>query len=380
MSLMLLASHPKPVRDAIERHRQALNEDPVTYLETNGENFENVVREAAAQFIGADPSEIVLTDSTTMGLSVIYHGFRFNPGDEILTTTHDHYVTEKNLEFASARSGAVIKRTALYDDPSEANAGEMVERLRKNISSKTRLVAITHVHSGTGVKTPVSLIGAMINEENQKRSSLSRIYFSVDGVHGFGVENSSMKSLGCDFFSAGTHKWMFGPRGTGIVYAKKDAWDMISPVIPPFELKPYLQWAGFLPAGEITFAEMCTPGGFHSFEHRWSLNEAFNFMSSIGKEKIQQRTHELATMMKEGLSQIKHVNLITPLSQELSSGINCFEIKDMDSIEAVKKLHTRKLIASFSPYSKLYVRLTPCILNTEEEVKASIGIVEKILD
>ena len=378
MTMMLLASHPKPVREAIKRHRKGIDADPVTYAETQYAKFERAVRDAAAAYIGSDHSEIALTDSTTMGLSILCHGFRFKEGDEILTTTHDHYSTEKSLEFAAAKSGATVRSVALYDDPAAAQASEMVHRLKTVISERTRLVAITHVHSCTGVKTPVKQIAGMIRDVNQSRNAAKRVYLSVDGVHGFGIENTSMDDLGCDFFAAGTHKWMFGPRGTGILFAKKDSWDMVAPVIPAFEDAPYLQWMGIFPPGDLTFAELCTPGGFHSFEHRWALDEAFIFMSRIGKERIQQRTHELSTKLKEGLSRIRHVRLITPMSPLLSSGINCFEVDGMRPDEVVKKLHAKHIIASASPYKTSYVRLTPCMINTEEEVEICIRTVETI--
>ena len=92
MALMLFASHPRPVREAIERHRRGLDENPVLYLH---EHFplEAEVRVAAAEYVGGQPDEIALTGSTTTGLALLYGGLPLRPRQEILTTTHDHYVT-----------------------------------------------------------------------------------------------------------------------------------------------------------------------------------------------------------------------------------------------------------------------------------------------
>lgn len=376
MSQMLLASHPKPVRDAIEAHRKAFDENPVEYWEANFMTIENDIRNAASAYMEADPSEIALTDSTTMGLAILYSGLKLKPGDEIITTIHDHYVTEKALEFACAKTGAVLKRVALYADPTKASADEMVNILKKAITNKTKFLAITFVHSCTGVKTPIKQIADMVKEVNQKRSN--RIYFCVDGVHGFGIENITMPGLGCDFLSAGTHKWIFGPRGTGVLYAKQDAWDMIAPIIPSFENNTYNAWLDLFPADKLTFADHCSPGGFHSFEHRWALTEAFNFQLKIGKAKVQERSHQLSTQLKQGLATIKHIRLVTPVSEDLSAGINCFEVDGMKPEDAVKKLLTKNIIASASPYKTSYVRLTPSIVNTEEEVKVCLKELERI--
>jgi selenocysteine lyase/cysteine desulfurase len=158
MSQMLLAAHPKMVRDAIQKHRDEFDANPVEYWENNFQTVENGVRKKAAEYMDASPEEIALTDSTTMGLAMLYSGLKLNSSHEILTTTHDHYSTEKALEYAVARSGASIKRVSLYTDPFKASADEMVEVLKKGITPKTKIVAITFVHSCTGVKTPVKQI------------------------------------------------------------------------------------------------------------------------------------------------------------------------------------------------------------------------------
>lgn len=378
MAQMLLASHPKIVRDEIEMHRKKFDLMPVEYWENNWMEMEPKMRTAAGQYIKALPEEVALTDSTSMGLGLLYSGFKLKRGDEILTTTHDHYATEKSLEFATAKNGATIRRISLYKDPATVSAQEIVDTLAKAITPATRMVAVTWVHSCTGMKLPITEIGEAIKKANQQRSAANRIYFCVDGVHGFGIENKSMDELGCDFFAAGTHKWIFGPRGTGILYGRKNAWDMVIPSIPSFTGLPYGVWLGVVPDTPMSFSDLCTPGGFHSFEHRWSLNKAFEFHQQIGKAKVEERTHQLNSMLKDGLKQIKHVKLHTPVSPTLSSGINCFDVEGMEPDNVVKKLFTQKIIASSSPYRISYVRLTPSIINNEDEVKACIRAIEKI--
>lgn len=378
MSQMLLAAHPKMVRDAIQKHRDEFDRNPVEYWENNFQTIENGVRKKAAEYMDAAPEEIALTDSTTMGLAMLYSGLKLKSTDEILTTTHDHYATEKALEYAVARSGATIKRVSLYDDPSKASVEEMVEVLRNGITTKTKIVAITFVHSCTGVKTPVKQIAAMVKEQNSNRAQADRIYLCVDGVHGFGIENVSMRDLDCDFFVAGTHKWIFGPRGTGVLYGKKDALNMIGPIIPSFEWNTYISWMELFPADKLTFADLCSPGGFHSFEHRWALGDAFQFQLNIGKARVTERSHQLSNKLKQGLANIKHIKIITPMSEEVSAGINCFEVDGMKHADVVKKLLTKKIIASESPYKVSYVRLTPSIINTEEEVDICLKELEHI--
>src|SRR5262245_4775608 len=207
MAGFLLASHPRRVRDAIERYRLALDNNPALALEQPSPN----VLKPAAAYLGVRPEEIALTDSTTMGLAVLYHGLPLRAGDEVLTTEHDHYATHESLRLATERSGATLRKVALYEKPAAATVESMAHAIRQAIAPNTRVVAITWVHSSTGVKAPVRAIADVIAGANAGRAPLDRIMLCVDGVHGLGVENVTMADLACDFFVAGTHKWMFGP-------------------------------------------------------------------------------------------------------------------------------------------------------------------------
>jgi selenocysteine lyase/cysteine desulfurase len=369
MALMLVTSHPRPVREAIERHRRALDENPTIYFEQNFFHIEGKVRAAAAAYMGGKPDDIALTDSTTMGLAVVYGGFPLRPGQEVVTTTHDHYATHENLRLASLRAGgaASIRKVALYDRPSEVSAEEAAARLKAAIRPRTRLVAVTWVHSSTGVKLPIRRLAAVVEEANRNRAESDRVVFSVDGVHGFGVESESPADLGCDFFTAGCHKWIFGPRGTGVVWGRPDAWKNHHGLIAPFELEPYTAWIkGVLPSSPG--GVLATPGGFHSFEHRWSLAEAFELHQRIGRQRITARVHELARQGKEGLRQMGHVKLHTPMDASLSAGLICFEVNGVPAAEVIKRLHARRIVASVTPYAAEYARLSPGILNTPEEM------------
>jgi isopenicillin-N epimerase len=375
MSSFLIASHPKVVRDALERHRRGLDEDPVLYLKSHDD--EAPVLDAAAKYMGARTSEIALTDSTTMGLATLYHGFSFRPGDEILTTTHDHYAHHESLRLAAHRGGAIVRKIPLYDRAAGASAPEMVDRIAKAITPRTRAVAITWVHSCTGVVTPVRAIADAVAKANAGRAAEDRAIFCVDGVHGFGVKNVEMADLGCDFFVAGCHKWLFGPRGTGVIWGKAEAWSALQPTIPHFGEEAWDAWSKGV-APPPTNAEMMTPGGYHSFEHRWALAEAFDFHRQIGKAKVEGRIHELNRQCKEGLGSMRHVTVHTPQAQELSAGIICFEVAGLAPAEVVTRLHAKRIHSKLSPYLPTYARLAPAIINSADEVETALRAVRAL--
>ncbi|HYX87746.1 MAG TPA: aminotransferase class V-fold PLP-dependent enzyme [Gaiellaceae bacterium] len=365
LGAFLLASHPAPVRRAIERHRRALDADPVGYLHRQWTLREALVLQAAARYTGGHAADIALTDSTTMGLALLYNGIHVRPGEELLTSTHDFFVTHDALRLRAERAGAKLKRVELYERGEAASADEIVRRIAAAVTPRTRVVALTWVHSSTGVKLPIRRIAAALARLNRGRGQAERILFCVDGVHGFGIESTRLPDLGCDFFAAGCHKWLFGPRGTGIVWGRPSAWPHVTHTIPSF-------------TDTGTPGSAMTPGGFHSFEHRWALAEAFAFHRRIGKARVAARTHTLNRQLKAGLAAMRHVTVHTPRSDSLSAGLVCFEVRGLSPQQVVDRLLARGIVATVTPYTPSYARLAPSILNRPAEIQRAVRAIRAL--
>ncbi len=374
----LLASNPAPVRAAIQRLREQFDRNPAMTVDDGLFTRPEEVRAAAAAYLGGHSDEVAQTDSTTMGLAFAYAGLDLKPGDEILTTVHDHYSHHESIRYYAERSGVTVRKIALYDDPAAASVDEIASRLAAAIAPRTRVVGVTWVHSCTGVKLPLRRLAGVVANANRSRAEGERILLFVDGVHGFGVEDETIATTGVDLFAAGTHKWIFAPRGTGVVWAKEATWARLRPLVPPFALEPYRAWEeGHPPAGPNR-APWVSPGGFKAYEHWWAVPAAFEFHARIGRARIAERIHALNTRCKQGLAAMKHVRLVTPLSSELSAGIICFEVKGMDADTAVKRLIDKRVIASASPYRVSYARLAPSLLNDEDQVDAALAAVRSV--
>jgi selenocysteine lyase/cysteine desulfurase len=374
LSTFLLASHPKPVSEAIDRHRRAFDENPSDYWHEHYQTIDGKVSAVAARYMGGEGKQIALTDSTTMGLALVYSGLKLRPNDEILQTTHDHYATDLSLALRAERTGATLRRASLYEDPATVSEESIVGQLRENISDRTKVVAVTFVHSSTGVKLPIRAMADAIGEINQKRAEEDQILFCVDGVHGFGVEDQDVSKMGCDFFVAGTHKWIFGPRGTGVIWGNDRAWQQSVAVIPSFS-GSYDVWLGGLTQDQVPVGEHMSPGGFHSFEHRWALPAAFELHLQLGKARVQERIHQLNTQTKEGLAKMSHVKLYTPMSSELSSGLVCFDVDGVSPEEVVARMHDQGIIMSATPYRDSYARFAPSLINNEKEIDQALAAI-----
>jgi len=368
----------RPVRAAIERLRHRLDRNPFLTVEqgmfeANHPHFYDDVTAALARYTGADPKDFALTSNTTTGLSLIYHGLPLKPGDEILTTDQDHYVHHESIRLAAERMGATWRKIPIFSSPDAISADEIVDRIRKGIGPRTRVVGITWVHSSNGLRMPVRRIADVIGASNAARDAKDRVLLVVDGVHGFGVEDPRIEALGADLFAAGLHKWIFAPRGTGFVWAKPEVWAAMRPLIPTFQtLDLFTAWVEGHPPRGPAHAAMFSPGGFQAYEHHWAVPPAIEFHEKIGPARITQRIHALNGQMLEGLRKMPHVLVYTPPQGELNAGLVCFDVKGLKAKETVERLLRKKILASTTPYGVPVARVACGIMNTQAEAETTL--------
>ena len=384
LSGFFLASHPEPVRAAIEGLRRAIDDNPFLVVDhglfaTESENMQREVRSDLADYLGGRQEDIALTGSTTASLTLVYHGLALGPRDEILTTVHDHFVHHESIRLAQLRNGAQVRKIALFDSAADASVDAIVARVRAGIRPETRVLGVTWVHSSTGIRLPIRAIAAALLEINHARSDAERVLLVVDGVHAIGAVNETISTLGADFFCAGTHKWLFAPRGTGIIWAPAPSWARLRPVSPSFsDRESFDAWAQNRPPAGPTTAARVTPGGFTAFEHQWAMGAAVRLHQRIGRVRIAARITELNQRCKDGLAEISKVTLHTPRDATLSAGVNCFEVEGLPADEVVARLLEKRIIASASPYAVPYARLSAGLMNTPEEVDQAIAAVRAI--
>jgi len=236
------------------------------------------------------------------------------------------------------------------------------------------VVGLTWVHSSTGIRLPIREIAAAL----RARPGLP-LLLVVDGVHGLGSTDETVATMGCDYFCAGTHKWMFAPRGTGLVWANAENWARLRPLIPSFtDFDQYVAWERQGALATPTTADRMSPGGFHAYEHQWAAAAAFRMHRQMGRTRVAARIRELNEQCKAGLASNPKVTLHTPMSGELSAGLVAFEVEGVAPADVVRQLLARKVIASTSPYAVTYARLAPSLVNTAEEVERAVRAVREI--
>ena len=231
------------------------------------------------------------------------------------------------------------------------------------MTARTRLVALTWVHSSTGVKLPLRQIADALPE---------RVLVCVDGVHGLAAEADTVRSLRCDAFASGCHKWLYGPRGTGVLWAGPRVRELMRPAIPSFDDgESYGAWlAGRAPSGDPDGARL-TPGGSTP-----SSTAGRSRRPSVPRGDracaVETRIRTLVARLQAGLSDVRGVTSRTPAARSLSAGLVCFDVEGREPADVVARLAARRIVASVTPYARRHVRLGPGIVNTVGDVDAAV--------
>jgi isopenicillin-N epimerase len=211
---------PRPVLDAQSVLRERLERQPIQFLLRDLPGLLDSARARLATFIGAPPDEIAFVPNATTGVNTVLRSLRFQPGDELLTTTHEYNACRNALDFVAARSDA---RVIVAPVPFPiASPDEVVEAVAARISRRTRLGLFDHVTSLTGMVMPIERLVTALAERG--------IDTLVDGAHAPGMLPLNLASLGCAYYTGNCHKWLCAPKGAALLYVRRDRQEAIRPL------------------------------------------------------------------------------------------------------------------------------------------------------
>src|SRR3989442_9386299 len=179
------------------------------------------IRTGLAEMFGCDREEIAITRNASESLEILLMGMDFKPGNEILTTTQDYPRMLTTLRQRERREGLKLKLIQIPIPPK--NLAEITAAFERGITNRTRLILIAHQINITGQITPVKAVCEMAGARG--------IETIVDGAHSFAQFDFKQKDLSCDYFGTSLHKWLYAPKGTGLLYVKRDKIAKIWPLM-----------------------------------------------------------------------------------------------------------------------------------------------------
>lgn len=328
-------------------------------------------REAVADFIGAQPEEIVFTYNTTDGINRLASSFPFKPGDSIALTRLEHHSNLLPWSHAARRNSLKIEII-----PATSEGIVDLEKARKILGSRPKLFAVTAASNVLGTVQPINKLVTL--------AKANGVRVLIDAAQWAGHRPLDIKELECDFLAFSAHK-MYGPHGVGVLYVSKEAQQVLEPAYlgggtvravtdSDYILKDFPQ---SFEAGTLNLAGIL---GFKA---------AVEFLEEIGLAQVEDRTSKLHAFLQKGLRASKRIEVYTSEGCD-NVGITAFNINGTSSHEAAlqyDRLGGIMLRSGFHcaiPLVKTLgkgqgtLRASLAFYNTEQEIEKFLEITERI--
>ena len=314
----------------------------------------DAARSAAARLVGASPEELLLTHSTTEGVNVVLHGTAWSEGDELVTCTLEHPAIAVPAQVLAERYGVRVVPAAVSPD---ASAEQALSAVVSAITSRTRLVALSHIQFTCGLRMPLREIVGAAHERG--------VPVLVDGAQSVGHVRVDMRELGCDFYAFSGQKWLMGPVGTGALYVRADRASMLrSLFISAQRLRD--RGEGGPPLAGLSLVSQ-SPGLAAGFA------EAAGIALETGAPAIEQRALALGELLRQRLDGVPGCRVLGPQTPDVACGLTTVEVEGWTPEDMVEALERRFRIVARVVRNPAGVRFSTAYFNTEEEVNRVAG-------
>ena len=302
-----LGPSPALVADATEHYRRTLDAFPSRWMWGGWKDEYEAVRTKAADLLGASPEEIALIHNTTEGMNLVAFSLDLKAGDEVIVADHEHYSGTIPWEYWQVPKGVRLVRPTLPLMPTQPE--EIVEVYRRAITPRTRVISMCHVVNTNGMILPVKEVSEMARTRG--------ILVAVDGAQAPGHIDVDLDDLGCDYYAASAHKWLFSPKGVGVFYSRQGSQPQLRPLIVAHG------W-------EDESIRRLENYNTRNLPEVLGLGVAFDFQQLLGPQRRSARILELKRIFRNHLQDDPSFSIKTPSDDRLSAGIQTVEVVGHD--------------------------------------------------
>jgi selenocysteine lyase/cysteine desulfurase len=352
---------PRAVSEAVAGYIRAQEELPYALWLRNARERTAGVRTGLAQLFGTDPEQIAVTRNATEALKTVLNGFPLKPGEEILTSTHDYDSMLELLDQRERKDAIRVIKAVVPILP--ATMDELAGIFERAITPRTRLILASHMTYTTGQIFPIRAICEIAHRRG--------IDVIVDGAHAFGQLDFKLADLGCDYYATSLHKWLLAPKGTGMLFVRKDRIGTIPPLYGPVS-----EAAG----GAIRKFESV---GVQDSSRVLGIGDALAFHNAIGARRKEERLRYLKNYWAERLRRLPNIRLYTPLEPEASCGIAAVGIEAVDPTALhdylwdAHRIHTSR--GYYEAGGKMrFLRISPNLYTTLKELDYFCAVMERV--
>jgi selenocysteine lyase/cysteine desulfurase len=315
------------------------------------------VRTGLADIFGCDREEIAITRNASESLEIILMGLDMKSGDEILTTTQDYPRMLTTLRQREQREGLVLRMIKVPIAPK--NLDDITAEFEKAITPKTRVILISHVINLTGQVVPVKSICNLAKSKG--------IEVVVDGAHAFAHFDFKQADIGCDYYGTSLHKWLFAPKGTGLLYVKKDKIEKLWPLMAADKSQK---------SDIRKFEEI----GTHPAAPRLAIGEAILYHTGMGAKRKEERLRYLSRYWMNKLKDLPNIQFHTSWEPNQSCGIANVEIVGIEPGPLSTYLMDKhKLFTTAIVHPEFKgLRITPSVYTTLKELDRFCDVMETV--
>ncbi len=339
---------PNLVVDATNQFRALLDGFPSKYMWGGWQDEKEATRQKVADMFSVDKEEIALIHNTTEGMNLIASSMDLKAGDEVILSDHEHPSGTVPWQYWQETKGIKLVRPVLPILPESKE--ELVAVYRKAITSKTKVISMVHGTNTNGMILPVKEVSQMAHERG--------ILVGVDAAQTAGTFKIDLHDLGCDFYAASGHKFMFAPKGIGVFYAKKDSQKLLKPLIVS---RPHYN------DPSIRRLENYNT---RNYPELLGLGTTVDYYNLIGAEKREARMRELKHYFRNALEGDSKFKFKTPVSEDLSCAIQTVEVVGRKVGEVKADLFKKYKIdcRPMSGYGINGVRISLSVFTTKKDV------------
>lgn len=279
-----LGPTPRPVMDRVIEVWRTLEGNPVAQGYGALEQAQDAVRGTAAAFLGCTTDEIVLTSSTTEGMNWVAEGLRLQSGDRVLTTDQEHPGGRSCWDHLARIGGVTIDVVTI--PPELHDPAAIVDRFTQALRPETRVVSFSHLLTSTGLRMPVAQLTRLARDHGAVSV--------VDGAQAAGGIVVDVKVLGADVYVTSGHKWLLGPKGTGILYISAGLGSRIQPIA--------------LEGGRASYSGS---SGVRNIPGLIGLGEAIRYLAARGPVATEAHNLELRNLVQTTLADLPRLELVS---------------------------------------------------------------------
>jgi isopenicillin-N epimerase len=178
-------------------------------------------RQILADYLHADADDLVYIPNVTFGVNMVARSLALRPGDEVLASDHAYGACDKVWQFVCRKAGASYLRQPISLPVTSPD--DVVEQLWQGVTSRTRVIFLSHVTSPTALRLPVEAIC--------RRARQAGVLTAIDGAHAPGQIPLDLEAIGADFYAGNCHKWLLSPKGAAFLHVRQDRQDLIEPLV-----------------------------------------------------------------------------------------------------------------------------------------------------